>query len=374
MMRRLVVCAALFSLGLVGPVPARGDGAPNARVLGTCQDLIRKAVRRFTGDLQRHVGRCASHGLDCLLRNQSATCCPRAARHCNDDRRKIAADQHRFTVHVVERACSQVPFDALVGPTGLDFSAAIAACRCLAPPVEVVDLDTLSECLLRVTARDTVDLLIGSEMPRAREALACMGREDDFPGVSEPPSAAEGCAASPTPSATATAGGSATPVPSATAASSATATVAATPAGTATPGSTSTAGTTATVRATATGTPAPTFTAAATSTPGATGTLAATFTPPAIATKTRTPTPVVTATRSRTPTPVPSTTPVVVPVCGNGVVEGDEECDGQAIDNTFCAEDICTCEDFCDDVGGTLSCNRNCTLNFSACTAGGCEF
>ena len=75
-----------------------------------------------------------------------------------------------------------------------------------------------------------------------------------------------------------------------------------------------------------------------------------------------------------TPTlvPVPSATPTAV--CGNGIVEGDEECDGAAIDNSSCLEDICTCDDFCDDAGGTLSCNPDCTLNFSNCTAGGCSF
>jgi hypothetical protein len=78
-------------------------------------------------------------------------------------------------------------------------------------------------------------------------------------------------------------------------------------------------------------------------------------------------------TPARTPTPARPTA-TATPVCGNGIVEGDEECDKKAIDDTFCAEDVCTCEDFCDDAGGALSCNANCTLNFSKCTAGGCSF
>lgn len=49
-------------------------------------------------------------------------------------------------------------------------------------------------------------------------------------------------------------------------------------------------------------------------------------------------------------------------------------CDGNVIDNTFCAEDVCTCDDFCDGPGGTLSCNADCTVNFSHCTTGGCSF
>jgi hypothetical protein len=71
-------------------------------------------------------------------------------------------------------------------------------------------------------------------------------------------------------------------------------------------------------------------------------------------------------------TPVPTPTPT--PFCGNGVVEGDEECDGNAYDEDGCSGDVCTCDDFCDDAGGRLACRHNCTIDFSHCTAGGCEF
>jgi hypothetical protein len=66
--------------------------------------------------------------------------------------------------------------------------------------------------------------------------------------------------------------------------------------------------------------------------------------------------------------------PTATAVCGNGIVEGDEECDGNAFDDTSCLEDVCTCDDFCDDAGGRLGCNRDCTADFSHCTGGGCEF
>jgi len=101
----------------------------------------------------------------------------------------------------------------------------------------------------------------------------------------------------------------------------------------------------------------------------------------------RTPTPVRTSGATATAVPSSSTpgasasttggatpTPTSTSVCGNGIVEGDEECDKNAIDNSGCFEDVCTCEDFCADVGGTLSCNPNCTLNFSKCTGGDCSF
>ena len=89
-------------------------------------------------------------------------------------------------------------------------------------------------------------------------------------------------------------------------------------------------------------------------------------------------TPTPTQTVPITPTPAPAQTPTPAasptPVCGNGTLEGNEECDGTVIDNSSCAADVCTCDDFCDSPGGTLSCNRDCTVNFSQCTGGGCAF
>ncbi len=100
-----------------------------------------------------------------------------------------------------------------------------------------------------------------------------------------------------------------------------------------------------------------------TSTPGVTasGTTAASASPTPAATASNAPTPVVTATPNSA-------------LCGNGVLDDGEECDKNVIDNSGCFEDVCTCEDFCADAGGTLSCNSDCTLNFSKCSNGPCEF
>jgi hypothetical protein len=78
-----------------------------------------------------------------------------------------------------------------------------------------------------------------------------------------------------------------------------------------------------------------------------------------------------TAASPETPTPTPTGN-----LCGNGVIDDDEECDRGLPDpdDNSCLEDVCTCEDFCDDAGGSLSCNPDCTVNFSKCTAGGCSF
>jgi hypothetical protein len=92
--------------------------------------------------------------------------------------------------------------------------------------------------------------------------------------------------------------------------------------------------------------------------PGGTGTPSATRTPQPGETTTPSPMPPPGATR--TPTPAPTAT--VVPVCGNNVVEGDEECDGTDLDDNDC-DDLCDQ----DDEGGTLRCRANCTYNFSDC-------
>lgn len=81
---------------------------------------------------------------------------------------------------------------------------------------------------------------------------------------------------------------------------------------------------------------------------------------------------IATSTPAATRTPTPAATPSAL--CGNGVLDDGEECDKNAVDNSGCFDDVCTCEDFCGDAGGSLSCNADCTLNFSKCTAGDCTF
>lgn len=120
-------------------------------------------------------------------------------------------------------------------------------------------------------------------------------------------------------------------------------------------------------RNTATPVPSTTPTPSRSVTPTATGPTATGPTATG-ATPTSTAAPGVTATLSPTPEPTP-------PGCGNGVLDDDEECDNNIIDNSSCSGDVCTCEDFCDGPGGTLSCNAaDCTVNFSKCTGGGCSF
>jgi len=89
------------------------------------------------------------------------------------------------------------------------------------------------------------------------------------------------------------------------------------------------------------------------------------------ATPLRTSTPVSTtigATPTLTPTPAATATPGGG-LCGNGVIDADEECDGTDLDDQTCF-DLC----FDQDVeGGTLTCNVNCTFNFSQCLGTECS-
>lgn len=55
-------------------------------------------------------------------------------------------------------------------------------------------------------------------------------------------------------------------------------------------------------------------------------------------------------------------TATVDPVCGNGVLESGEQCDGSNLNGKSCSTQGFS--------GGTLSCNSNCTFNTSACTSG----
>jgi len=52
-----------------------------------------------------------------------------------------------------------------------------------------------------------------------------------------------------------------------------------------------------------------------------------------------------------------------ISLCGNGVIDQGEECDGSNLAGQTCLS--------CGYTGGTLSCNSNCTINTSACTSGG---
>jgi hypothetical protein len=364
----LAACAVVSYASIAAASPHHH---PPVSAMLTCHQDILDASSALTGDVEGHLGLCLTRGLDCLLSSSNpSSCCERIAFKCDNDVAKIHASEEEFERVVASRACTRVPFPDLLAADGLNLGTLTARCACLNPPVATTSLQDLATCLRRVVEDDAISSLALLRAPRTHEALACLGLDDDFPAATEDQPSLCGTCPATTPTATA----SATPSPGA--AGSPTATAAPTVAGTAdtTPSPTPTVASTA--ESTPIGVPSATATAAPTTAqPTGSPTAAPTAIATSVPTATTTPLGVATPTSApATPTlaPVPSPTPTAV--CGNGIVEGDEECDGTAIDNSSCLEDICTCDDFCDNPGGTLSCNPDCTLNFSACTGGNCSF
>lgn len=375
-----VVIATCSIIGLTAVAVAAPHRSPEESAIVACHETILEASRRLTAALEGHLGRCITHGIDCLTAaGDLGSCCARAAGRCGDDQEAIADGEREFDALLTRRSCTRVPFAQLLAADGLGFGDLAARCACASPPIPVTTLGDLAACLRRLVADDVVQRLALVEAPRAGEALVCLGLDAEFPAaLAGRPSLCETCpaaSASPTPTAGPTAA-----VATASPTAAPTLTGAATPPATFTAAPTATPAATFTAVPTATATPAATFTApptaTATVTVAPTATAAATATPVATTTVITTPLTFPSATPTQTEAPPPSPTPAPTPVsvCGNGILEGDEECDGSAIDDTGCLEDVCTCDDFCEDAGGTLSCNANCTVNFSACTAGGCAF
>ncbi len=64
-----------------------------------------------------------------------------------------------------------------------------------------------------------------------------------------------------------------------------------------------------------------------------------------------------------TPTLSPSPGPTSTAICGNGIVEGGEQCDGTNLNGQSCVSQGCG--------NGTLSCSVVCKFNFSLCASFG---
>jgi cysteine-rich repeat protein len=133
---------------------------------------------------------------------------------------------------------------------------------------------------------------------------------------------------------------------------------------------------TATPAPTDTATPLPTHTPTETATSAPTGTPTnlptdtATALPTGTATSTSTAT--VTGTPTSTPSSTPTDTPTPVPVCGNGIVESGEQCD---LGTANCAPGVC-CDSSCDadcQIIGRCTGNQACCTTAADCAAGeGC--
>ena len=336
---------------------ARAVERAPADPLAACQVALARAGRKLGDRLRGEIGACLALGVGCLTADggDRAACCTAAAARCRARVGKIAKAKRRYVARLRAGRCARVRFGTVTAADGLGFESAAQTCSCLDPDAEVRDLSSLGACLARLSEVETTRLLAVTEAPRAPEALKCAALDGELATLEQAVLCAQ---PSPTPDVLATASATAatTPHPTVTASQPPLPTRTLTPASSGVPTSPSTASA---PPPSSTPTVAPSRTATSIRTASRTATA-----PPATAARTITPTP--------QRTPVPTVTPP--PICGNGIVEGDEECDGNAFDDSNCADDVCTCEDFCDDAGGRLGCRRNCTADFSRCTADGCEF
>src|SRR5262245_61467302 len=76
-------------------------GAPNhtpqQSTLLTCHDDVLDAARTLTAAVEDHLGRCLTHGLDCLVSTSDpAQCCEQKASRCDDDLTKIRDAELEF--------------------------------------------------------------------------------------------------------------------------------------------------------------------------------------------------------------------------------------------------------------------------------------
>jgi hypothetical protein len=149
-----------------------------------CQQTIQGAVTKLNADVRRLFGRCVMRGVECLLdATNEAACCDDAARRCGADIETLNASRRNFENQVLDRSCRRIPFEDIVGATGLDFGRVEEACQRLTPPVQMDDRRGLAHCLRRLIEEDVEHLMTSLEIPRAAEALGCMALDDDFAGA-----------------------------------------------------------------------------------------------------------------------------------------------------------------------------------------------
>ena len=322
-----------------------GSGEADPEAAEAVTDCARTTARTNARLIARTLGgygECTRAALPCVGAHAGdPACVPHASAACTRAFARVAA-AGAATARALGAVCGEprVPFALLAAPEGADLEAIADDCAALAVD-DLEDAAAYAACLTRHAACETAaltDLLT----PRAPELFALVGRTVDT-------SVCPAGKPTPHPSAPATPAASATPTQSTTPTATASATPTLTgPTRTPRPGET----------ATPSATPTPTLTPLSTRTPTPLATRTAT--PVRTASRTATPRP----TRTIAPTPVPTSTPV----CGNGVVEGDEQCDGLDLDDNDC-DFLCENEP---DPEGTLRCLPNCTFDFRGCRGVNC--
>jgi hypothetical protein len=170
------------------PRPTSSSTAPTpsptidgSATIAGCQALIASESARMLADVRTALGTCLTRGARCLVDEAgSSACCEESALQCQADLGAIAAATRRFRDTIRGGACGALPFDRLLDDAGLGFDP--GACGSLAPAVVVTDHATFADCVQLLMTKDVLHQVALTDVPRAAEALVCMGLDDVLAG------------------------------------------------------------------------------------------------------------------------------------------------------------------------------------------------
>ena len=182
------------------PTPTAGG---NASVSG-CQTLIASESTKMLGSVRQSLGSCLTRGTRCLVdEDGSSACCEEAALACQGELNAIATATRTFRETIRGGACGALALERLLADDGLGFESNV--CGSLVPPIAVNDHATWSDCVQLLLTRDVMHQVALTDVPRAAEALVCMGLDEVLAAsLGEEPAT---CKPTPSPSP------SATPIP-----------------------------------------------------------------------------------------------------------------------------------------------------------------
>lgn len=166
------------------PRPTSSSTAPtptptavgNASVSG-CQALIAGESTKMLASVREALGSCLTRGTRCLVdENGSSACCDEAALACQGELNAIAAATRTFRETIRGGGCGALPLERLLAEDGLGFET--GACGSLVPPITVTDHATWSDCAQLLLTRDVMHQMALTDVPRAAEAVVCMGLDE----------------------------------------------------------------------------------------------------------------------------------------------------------------------------------------------------
>lgn len=155
------------------PIPTAGVSTS----VRDCQSSLAAESEHLLGEVRGALGTCLVRGARCLVEERgSVACCEAAALECQAELNRIASATRRFRDTLRTGTCSRLPLGDLLGPAGLGFRA--EACGSLSPPLAVTDHATFADCLQLLLTKDVLHQVALTDVPRAPEALVCMGLDE----------------------------------------------------------------------------------------------------------------------------------------------------------------------------------------------------